>query len=59
LPYDLASRYRPEAVIEYLGNLGRFRLPEACDGKSEVGIGGADHSMTSAESAAIPLVQVN
>jgi len=46
-------------VIEYLGNLGRFRLPQACDGKSEVGIGGADHSMTSAESAAIPLVQVN
>jgi hypothetical protein len=55
----MTSRERPEAVIEHLGNLGRFRLSQARDGKSEVGIGTADHSMTSAESAAIPLVQFN
>jgi len=55
----MPGSYRPVAVIEHLGNLGRFRLSQARDGKSEVGIGTADHSMTSAESAAIPLVQFN
>ncbi|WP_219097861.1 hypothetical protein [Pseudomonas sp. UMAB-40] len=56
---DMTGRERPEAVIEHLGNLGRFRLSQARDGKSEVSIGTADNSMTSAKSAAIPLVQFN
>lgn len=55
----MPGSYRPGAVIEHLGNLGRFRPSQVRDGKSEVGIETADHSMTSAESAAIPLVQFN
>lgn len=51
--------FEPEAVVEHLGNLRRIRLPYTCDGKIDVGIGGVDHSMTPAELAAIPLVQVN
>lgn len=55
----MQGSYRPEAVMKYLGHLGRFRLSQARDCKSEVGTGTAVHRITSAESTAIPLVQFN
>lgn len=43
----MPANHQPEAVIEPVGNLGSFRLLQVSDGKSEVGIGTGDHSMTS------------
>lgn len=41
----ITGSFRPEVVIEHLGGLGRFRLPQACGSKDEVAIGGAAHSL--------------
>ncbi len=41
--------YRQKVVFEYPGHSGRFRPPKFGGGKSEVGIGGAHHSMISVD----------